>query len=197
MGALATVGRVTETIRSVTEVAPPEVVSGPDARAMVEALCRLEKVAAGARALYAARVAATGAHQSAGETSPARWLAKVTGEPVGRAQGTLTAAEAVEEAPILRAALLSGEVSLEQAKVAAPAVAGDPRAARQLVEVAKEGSFAELVGAAARIRRASASEAEAEERERLVHARRYCRTFSPPEGGCDSRPTCPRPRAPA
>lgn len=183
MGALATVEQATEAIRSLTEVAPPEAVSGPDARAMVEALCRLEKVAAGARALYAVRVAATGAYRTSGATSPAGWLSQVAGEPVGKAQRTLMAAEQLAEAPALRQALVAGEVSLGQAEVAAPVAQGDPEAEAALLEAAKEGSFAELSSLAQRTRRARQSEEEAEARERRVHEHRYVRTWSPAEGG--------------
>lgn len=183
MGALATIERATESVRRVTTTAPPDQVSGSDARAMVEALARLEKAAGGARALYAATVALTGAHEAQGDTDPARWLAKVTGEPVGRARGALETASALEETPLLKDAVLSGEVSLEQAKVAAGAAGGDPDAEAALLEVAKEGSFAELVGAAQRAARSKSSEEDARARERRLYERRYCRTFTPPEGG--------------
>ena len=183
MAALSDVQRAIELLRAVTVSAPPAQVCGPDARAMVEALCRAEKVAAGARALYAARVAATGAFEDSGQTSAARWLAQVSGEPVGRAQGALSAAGALDEAPLVRDALLAGDISLDQAKVAAPASAADPGAEAGLLQAAKGGSFAELVDLAQRTVRAKESEAAARAREARVHARRYCRTWAPPEGG--------------
>ncbi len=183
MGALAIVEAAIEQVRSVAALAPPEQVSGPDARAMVEALARLEKAAGGARALYAATVAATGAYRERGDTDPARWLSQVTGEPVGRARQTLETAEALAETPSLRAALLSGEVSLPQVQLAAPAALGDPAAEEQLLQAAKGGTFTELATLATRTARAKTGEAEAQERERRLQARRYCRTFTPPEGG--------------
>ncbi|MHB1583365.1 MAG: HNH endonuclease signature motif containing protein, partial [Acidimicrobiales bacterium] len=183
MGALATIERATEAVRKVTTLAPPDQVSGTDAKAMVEALARLEKAAGGARALYAATVAATGAYEEQGDANPARWLAKVTGEPVGRARGTLEAAQTLAGTPLLKDALLAGEVSLEQAKVAAAVASGDPALEASLVETAKGASFAELVGAAQRAARAKSSEEDARTREERLRARRYCRTYSPPEGG--------------
>jgi hypothetical protein len=170
-------------LRSALAGAPPEHVLGPDAAAMAAIFAEAERMAAAGKALYARRVKETAAYEATGHHDAARWLAAVSGEPVGRARGALEAAEAVAKTPLVEAAFCAGELSESQAAVVGHAAAANPLAACALLGAVRAGSFREMKDLAARAKRVARGEEGEGARERRVHARRYCRIWEPDGGG--------------
>src|SRR6478736_3605045 len=80
-------------------------VSGPQAKRLVEDLAAIERLAAGARTMAAARVGDTWMWRAEGDRSAAHWLARETRTAVGEAKATLAAAERLTELPATAAAV--------------------------------------------------------------------------------------------
>lgn len=173
-------GRV---LAAVLAHAPASSVSGPDAARLAEAFSRVERVAAAGKALYAHRVSSEHAFVGLGHKDAAGWLAKVSGDSVGRAKEALSSAEVAHQVPALRRALEAGELSGPGAALIARAAAVDPSCADELVQVGKDRSFSELRLEAARAHERARGENDARAEEARVHERRYCRAYSPREGG--------------
>jgi len=176
-------GRALSLLSGALAAAPPGEVRGPDAATMAELFARAERAAAAGKALYARRVASTGAFETSGHHDVTGWLAQLSGEPVGRARETLSTADAVAKVPEVHQAFAAGELSGQEARVISEVTELDPSAAPALLDAARDGSFADLKTMAARAIRRARSEEDAEAEEARVHARRYCRVFSPSEGG--------------
>ncbi|MGH9087558.1 MAG: DUF222 domain-containing protein, partial [Acidimicrobiales bacterium] len=136
-----------------------------------------------ARVALCRRVTGAGAHQAMGERDAASYLAKVSGTSRAKARGELELAERLEHLGEVGAAVRSGRISADQARVIAPAAEADPAATNELLGAAGHDSLAELAQRAARTERAALGEEAQEEKERRVHERRYCRTWTPPTGG--------------
>lgn len=118
-----------------------------------------------------------GARRVAGETSAAALLSSVSGTSVGKARAALGVADKVRSSAVLDAAFSSGALSLDQAALIAPVALADPAAAAGLVEAAKKSSVSALRLEVDRAMHARRGELEAIRSERMVHARRYCRTW--------------------
>jgi len=86
-----------------------------DCAAFVETLARAEKVLAAARARAAVRAADAGAHLRSGFVDPVDWLARHAGSSAAAAERALNTATRVADLPATKAALGSGELSIDQA----------------------------------------------------------------------------------
>ncbi|MHB8220409.1 MAG: HNH endonuclease signature motif containing protein [Acidimicrobiales bacterium] len=150
---------------------------------MAELFAQAERSAAAGKALYARKVAESGAYGASGHRDAAGWLADVSGEPRGRAREVLATAEVVRRVPEVHRAFSSGSLSGAQAKVIGEAAALDPAATTELLRAAREESFAKVAALANRTVRRARSEEDLEREEARVHSGRYCRAFSPREGG--------------
>jgi Domain of unknown function (DUF222) len=170
-------------LRSVTAGLRAEVMSGEDAAQVVTFGVALERLGAALRTRFALRVETTGAYETTGHKSAARWMAEAAGESVGQALGVLRTAAQLAESPVVDRAFADGQLSLAQAAVTADAGALDPSSQARLVETAASGSLKELKGEAARVKRKAYGEASVAEREARVQRRRYCRIWSPSAGG--------------
>ncbi|MGH2705481.1 MAG: DUF222 domain-containing protein, partial [Actinomycetota bacterium] len=84
------------------------------ATTLVETFARGERLCVAGKAL-AARVASSGVWRRSGERSAAHWMAKATGESLGRAIDTLETARKVAELPGVDQALREGRLSSPQA----------------------------------------------------------------------------------
>lgn len=155
----------------------------PAAGDLVEVLARLERMVAAARVRLAHRVAAVGAHRRSGDRDAPAYLARLSGSPRARARRELELAGRLEALPALEAAFAQGTLSVDQAEVVARAATRDPAVADELVRAAGGRSFQELRELARRAERCRRTEEDERARERRVHARRYCRTWVPDEGG--------------
>jgi hypothetical protein len=170
-------------LRSVTAGLRAEVMSGEEAAEVVTFGVALERLGAALRTRFALRVETTGAYETTGHKSAARWMAEAAGESVGQALGVLRTAAQLAESPVVDRAFADGQLSLAQAAVTADAGALDPSSQARLVETAATGSLKELKAEAARVKRKAYGEASVVEREARVQRRRYCRIWSPPAGG--------------
>jgi hypothetical protein len=159
----------------VVDAVDPGQVPARDAIDLVRVFDRISRVADGAKALAAGRVAESSLWAKGGHRSPAHWVARETGVGVGEAVRLLNLAEAVAAAPVVQEALAKGVVSPRQASAAARAEQARPGEGRRLVAKAASVSVTELETEANRVIAAAASETAAEKAERL-HKKRNLRT---------------------
>ena len=155
-------------------------ISAEEASGVVERAARIEHVAATVKALAAARVAETDLWNGEGDRSAAHQLARKTGTSVGQAADAIETGRRLETLPKTAAAARSGELSPQQASAVASAASADPCSEDRLLDAAKGSSLAELRHEAARTRAAALPDPE--ERRKKIHAERYLRTFTDPEG---------------
>lgn len=177
------VHRSISNLSSALASAPPDLVSGPDAAVMAELFAQVERSAAAGKALYARKVAESGAYSASGHRDAAGWLADVSGESRGHALGMLATAELACQVPEVHRAFCNGDLSGAQAKVIGEAATLDPSATGDLLDAAGSGSFATVAAMAAQVVRRARSEEDLEREEARVHSNRYCRSFSPRDGG--------------
>jgi hypothetical protein len=158
-----------------------DVVSGADADAavLVREYSLIEKVAASARTLAAARVAETSAWVGEGDRSAEDWLSRQTGTSVGAAARDLRTGKRVKGQPKTKAAMKQGTLSPEQAGAVAEAVEVDPGAETALIEAAKRETFKNLQDQARRIKAAATDDAD---RARRHHRERSARTGTDADG---------------
>ena len=91
------------------------VFSGDDCARIAEELASTSKTCAAAQMLAAARAAECKAHQEKGFSDAADWLAKHTGTTPGEARKKLKTAGKLNKHPDTRNAMLSGQLSMDQA----------------------------------------------------------------------------------
>ncbi|HEY1635358.1 MAG TPA: hypothetical protein VGF64_11410, partial [Acidimicrobiales bacterium] len=137
----------------------PEAFTGDDCAAMAEDLARTEKTCAAARARLAARAAEAGAHRRRGYANAVEWLARSTGSSAGVARAALGTADAVEDCPATKEAVVTGELSLAQAEEITRTEAACPGTEAELVALAKASSL-QVLRDNARSRRLGATDAE-------------------------------------
>ncbi len=150
-----------------------------DCQRIVEVASAVERIAASVKTLAAARVAETDLWRRNGARSAAHDLAKRTGVGVGAARDALRTGEQLRDLPIASAAARAGELSPQQAQAIADAASADPSAERRLVEQAKRSSLGELRDECARTK---AAVEDLEARRRRIHAERFCRRRTTPDG---------------
>jgi hypothetical protein len=152
------------------------------ALALATLFAQAGRVAASATVRLAHRVGDEGARHHAGRRGVVDLLSGLCGSSLGTAKRAMVTAERVASVPSVHQAFVTGELSVDQAAVIAPAVEAVPEAAPSLLETARESSYRELRAEADRTLRRARSEEDEVARERRLHARRYCR-LSVPEGG--------------
>ena len=118
--------------------------TAPEARAAVEQLARLAKVADAALALAAGRVDRVTAWSNTGDRSAAAYLARVTGVTAGRADETLRAVRQLDGLSATTQAFRNGELSTSQAAAIASAATADPGSEARLLETAQSAPLGEL-----------------------------------------------------
>src|SRR6478672_4133343 len=157
----------------------PALVTGPQAKRMVEDLAAIERLAAGARTLAAARVADTGMWRAEGDRSAAHWLARETRTSIGEAKATLAAAERLTELPATAAAVRSGQLTPAQASAITDAAAAAPEAEADLLRTADHDTIGRLRDKAKAIKCAGEDDAA---RHRRVHRNRSLCTRTEADG---------------
>ncbi|HEX6418288.1 MAG TPA: DUF222 domain-containing protein, partial [Acidimicrobiales bacterium] len=167
-------------LRAVVARLEPGAVPVGEAPALWQAFDGIERLAAGAKTLLAARVDESGAARRAGDRDTAEFLARTSGTPVGAARAVLDTSRKVAGLAHTREALRRGELSRAQADHIATAAAVNPRAERSLLQTAARASLARLRDEAAR-RRAEA-DPDPEARQRRIHANRRLRRWTGPDG---------------
>ncbi|MGH2702457.1 MAG: HNH endonuclease [Actinomycetota bacterium] len=112
----------------------PDLLSADDARDLLAAYARAEKLVAYGKTLLARRL------------DDPSGLARVTGTSMGKAKATVEAGRALGEADVVRNAFKSGELSLDQATEIARAEVAQPGSANELLALAERESFQVLKG---------------------------------------------------
>ena len=141
----------------------PELVSVPEARALLDAYTRAQ------------RLAAFGVAALAGVVDEASSLARATGTSIGKAKETIATSKALAGSAPLADALRHADISLDQATEIARAEESSPGAAAELVAVAQKESFSVLK------EKARKKKLEAEQHRDLAarqHAARSARSYS-------------------
>jgi len=157
------VDRAIEFLEKANNELEPELMRAPDARRLMKAYAKAERLASFGLAALARKVA-----------DPDQ-VAKVTGTSVGKARETVATGKVLADSGELSMALQQGQVSLDQASEIAKAEASVPGVAGGLVQVAKKESFNVLK------EKARAAKLDAEQHNGLAerqHNARSARTYS-------------------
>ena len=160
------IGFIDDAIRSLEKAnadLEPELLSARDARRLLKAYARAERLAAFGIAALARKV------------NDASELAQVTGTSIGKAKATATTGIALDSSPDLSDAMQHGDISLDQAAEIAKAEESCPGASRKLLRVAQRDAFHVLKDRARQVR------LEAEQHNNLAgrqHAARSARNYS-------------------
>jgi hypothetical protein len=154
----------------------PGRLEGAEAARVLARFSAIKRLAAAGETLVAKRVAESNAWRVNGDRSPADFLARATGESVGRSRAVLDTAGRLGELPETEAALRAGKLSATQAQIISSA---GPAAEALLVPVAGSMPVAKLKEAAARLRQTGE---DAEQRYERIKQSRYLRTWSDVDG---------------
>ena len=150
----------------------PGLLPGAGCAEAAEQLAATAKACAGAAVLAAARALAEGAHRERGFSDGRAWLARHSGQTGGAARRALRTAELLGACPATTAALLAGEVSLEEAGEVARAEEEVPGGEEELLGLARTGGLAKLREA---VRERTAAAAGPDELHRRQQAGRHFR----------------------
>src|SRR5581483_6888659 len=131
-----------EALIAILAALEPEMLDAAECVTLVADLARLEKACAVARARLAARGAACGAYRSEGYGRAADWLADAAGTSTVDAERAV--AQAVDELPLLRDALLAGDLSIAQAHEVVTTAEACPGTEATMVAVANQSSLRSL-----------------------------------------------------
>jgi hypothetical protein len=170
--ALSQVREAVELMRRVLVTVPAESLPRAAAHELACEVGILEKLAAAATVHYA---------RAGGREAPLL-LAIASGTATGTARRKLDVAGRVSACAPLAEAFGRGDLSVDQARVLAPLATADPDAVQALVETAPKMSVTALRAETARLIHQRRGEREAVRSERLLHDRRYCRTWIEPSG---------------
>ena len=142
---------------------------------------RIERWAAGAKTLLAARVDEAGDWKRAGARSAADHLAKLGGTTADVARRSLVTSQQVTDLPVVAEALRGGVLSTVQADAVAGAATADPSARGRLVRKAQSTNLGEL--RAECLRTKAAADPDLDATHRRIDAERCARFYTDPEGG--------------
>jgi Domain of unknown function (DUF222) len=149
--------------------------------AMWEAFDAIERHAAAAKTLLAARVEQSQAWAKAGDRSAEEHLARKAGTSRGAARSRLATSKRLRRLPATEAALRRGELSQAQADTIADAAAVNPDAEQSLLDSARTTTLLELRERANRAK--VAGDPDPESTHRRLHQARRLRRFTDGEGG--------------
>ena len=147
-------------LRQFNETVDPDAVSPIEAKAAIESLAEVEKLAAGAKLLLLRCLEP--------DAATVDWLGRTTGRTKRDAERDVEAAQQVK--PSTDRALRDGELSAEQAREVASAADADPGAEQGLLDTARNASVSELQRKAKKTRGAATDDAEKERRARKERA---------------------------
>jgi len=159
----------------------PGCVGARDAKDLIELFGEMSRLCGAAVTLLAPRVADTKVWAADGARTPAEWMSRATGAPMGQAIGMLETAERLSGLPATEAALRDGRLSADQARAITHAAVADPSAETELLATAPRSSLRGLEERARAVRDA-ARPAETEARYRAAHAGRDLSTWVDTDG---------------
>ena len=178
---LGEVRRAVGVLRAFSEGIEPGCLDASTAAGMVELFGEASKVCAAVTTLLAGRVAQTKVWARSGARTPAEWVSRATGAPMGQAIGILETAERLDALPATERALRAGELSAAQVRSITEAAALDPKVEAELLAAAPRSSVRGL-DLLARAAKAAADPAAAERRYQAAHRNRDLSTWIDPEG---------------
>jgi hypothetical protein len=152
-----------------------------DVTELWSAFDRVERLAASAKTLLAARVDDAGDWKQAGARSAADHLAKLGGTTASAARRSLDTSRQVAELPVIAEAMRSGVLSTPQADAIAGAASADPSAEGRLLRKAQTTNVGEL--RAECLRTKAAADPDPDASHRRIHAERRARFYTDLEGG--------------
>jgi hypothetical protein len=162
--------------------ADPDRVTTTQAVEVMALFAEIERLGTAGKVLFTRRASQGTAWRDEGHRSAASWMAARTGTGVGDAMATLETAEALTVLPETTEALRRGELSGAQVKVIAAAAASHPDQEKELLDSAGRDSFKTLKERAAAVRATACSAQEENARYLAVHAARYVRHWTEPDG---------------
>jgi hypothetical protein len=157
------------------------IVGAREAKGLIELFGEMTRLCGAGTTLLAPRVADTKVWADDGARTPAEWMSRVTGEPIGQTIGMLETAERLSGLPATEAALRDGQLSPGQARAITHAAVVDPTAEAELLATAPRTSLRGLEERARAVRDAARPE-ETEARYRAAHAGRDLSTWVDTDG---------------
>jgi hypothetical protein len=159
-----------ETLRGFTRELDPACVDVRTAQRLVALLADASRLCNGATTLLAARIAQTKVWAETGARSPADWVSRATGAPLGEAIGMLETAARLPALPATEAALRDGHLSPAQASAVTLGASANPSAEAELLAVAERSSVRGLRERARTVEAAASPErTEARYRQAVEH----------------------------
>jgi hypothetical protein len=168
-------------VRGLVRDLEPGTVGARDAKGLIELFGKMTCLCGGGVTLLAPRVAETKVWADDGARTPAEWMSRVTGAPIGQTIGMLETAQRLPELPATEAALRDGQLSSGQARAITHAAVVDPSAEAELLATAPRASLRGLEERARAVRDAARPE-ETEARYRAAHAGRDLSTWVDTDG---------------
>ena len=180
-GLAARIASLADGLGSLVADLDPDLLMGPDAASLYASFCRLERLVVAGENLLAPRIAASGNWEAEGHRSPAMLLAELEGGTPGQAKRMLLTGQLLTQLPSTEEALRLG--SLSGAKVAeiAGAAAADPDSEGMLLAGSDADPLHVIKERCERVRAGSAWR-DPLAAERRIHAERYFRSWTDPEG---------------
>ncbi len=161
-------------LRQVVATLDPSVLSGPDAKRLVEDFAAVERLAGAGKTLAAGRLAQTGAWVGDGShRDVGSWMAAATGTTVGQARQTLETAQRLGGLAATESVFRAGSLSGVQVDAIATAASADPSAESSLLEHASSDGVRGLRAACAAVEAAASRDQAA--RYEACRARRSLR----------------------
>jgi len=133
----------------------PGCVGVRDAKDLIELFGETTRLCGAGVTLLAPRVAGAKVWADDGARSPAEWMSRATGAPMGQAIGMLETAERLSGLPATEAAWRDGQLSAGQARAITHAAAVDPSAEAELLATAPRASLRGLEERARAVRDAT------------------------------------------
>jgi len=178
---LASLREAVGVVRGLVRALEPGTVGARDAKGLIELFGEMTRLCGGGVTLLAPRVADTKVWADDGARTPAEWMSRATGAPMGQAIGMLETAERLSALPATEAALRDGQLSAGQVRAITHAAIVDPSAEAELLATAPRASLRGLEERARAVRDA-ARPAETEARYHAAHAARDLSTWVDTDG---------------
>jgi hypothetical protein len=150
-----------------------------EAQRLVDVLSEGERLCQAGRALASQRVLATRAWRGSGYRTPAQWLAARTRGTLSQAITGVETAHRLSSFPATQDAFVSGRLSEVQVAEITAAASADPRAERELLDVARRDTVAALRDRCREVRAAAAEDEDTAER---IRRGRYLRNWTDRSG---------------
>ncbi len=171
-----------ELVRAGAESLQGSSISGPEAAGMFSCAERLVRLAEFVKLTSLARVIETKQHFEEGAATPGRFVARVAGCSLGAGGRLAETAEQLQTLPILERSLRRGELERGAAEIVARAAHDAPEREEELVRLATQVPFSELVRRCRQEVSSRQREGDKVAAENELHDKRYLRTWTGRDG---------------